>query len=213
MRITRPAVCFALAASLLGAGVAHAAVKRPVVKPVCNLVKDDAGDASIQPPIPSDDSVDVLGGDLASDAKKVTAVIRVKNLAATSPAMVTGRNYYFQFTPPKATYPVYFSYETDPTTPLLGGVFNWGDLEPGTGGVPTYTTKGSATGVIDSAKNEIRITVPVSDVGSVGSMKVGGKVSTLSVNTTDNFGVVVATVDDAAGSKPYIAGSPSCVKP
>jgi hypothetical protein len=213
MRIARPALALALVASVAAAGAAGAVVKNPAPQPVCKLIVDDAGDASLQAPIPSDDSIDLTGADLASDTKNVTAVLRIKNLGATSPLQVTGRNYYFEFTPAKAQFPVYFSYEEDFSAPLLGGVFSYGDLEPGTGGVPTYTRKGDATGVIDSAKNEIRISVPTSAVQALGNVKAGSKISSLSASTTAVLGVLVADVDTAEATKPYVAGYPSCVKP
>ena len=49
MRIVRPVVCLAAVASLLGAGAAGAAVKKPTPKPVCNLVTDEAGPRLIEP--------------------------------------------------------------------------------------------------------------------------------------------------------------------
>ena len=205
MRLVRPAVAIAVGASLVVAGAAGAVTKP---KPVCNLVKDDAGDASVQPPLPSDDSLDIVSGDVASNAKSVTAVLRLKSLGATSPYSVTGRNYYMQFDVPGAANPVYFSAESDAT----GTAYHWGDLET-TNGLPTYTPKGDATGVTDVAKNEIRITVSVSDLAALGKTKPGNKLSALHASTTAVLGVLVADVDTADGTKAYLAGAPSCVKP
>jgi hypothetical protein len=217
VKIVRPTVALALAASLAASGAASAATKakpkrKPAPpKPVCNLITDPAGDASLQPPVPSDDSLDVLSGDLASNAKNVTAVLRLKDLGATSPTQITGRNYYLLFSLPKADNPVYFSYED--AGPVLGASFSWGDLEPGAGGVGTYTKKGDATGTVDTAKNEIRITVPVADVRDLASIAPGVKVTNLHVSTTAVVGVLVFDVDSAAAAKSYVAGYPSCVKP
>jgi hypothetical protein len=207
MRASRPALALALAASFVSAGVASAAVKKPVAKPVCNLVTDAAGDAQLIV-LPSDDALDVLSGDVASNAKSFTAVIRVKNLAATTPT-ASGRNYYLQITTPTATNPIYFSYEVDPT----GAVANWGELVPGAGGVGSYTSKGKAVATVDKAKNEIHLTVPVADLSASASLKPGAKVSTISVNTTAAFVVLVSDVDTAEAAKGYTAGAKSCVTP
>jgi len=205
VKLVRPAVTVAALACLAGGVTAHAAV----AKPVCNLVTDPAGDASVQAPLPSDDSLDILSGDVASNAKNVTTVMRLKNLSATSPVAQTGRNYYALFSIPGSANPVYFSLEEDAT----GQSFNWGDLEPGAGGVGTYTRKGDATGVVDTAKNEIRVTVPVSDLSALGKAKPGTKITDLNFSTTAVLGVLVSDVDTADGSKSYVAGTASCVKP
>jgi len=212
MRVARTALCLALTGSLLGAGVAGAATKpkpKPKPKPVCNLVTDDAGDASILGPDPSDDTFDILGADIASNAKTFTAVMRIKNLSASSPTSVTGRNYYLQITLPSFANPIYFSYEMDAT----GGVYKWGDLEPGQGGVASYTSKGDGTGTINTAKNEIHISVPVADIAALGKVTPGTKISAIHVNTTAVLGVLVTDVDSADNTKAYIAGALSCVTP
>jgi hypothetical protein len=208
MRVTRAAALLSLSSLVLTCGVAGAAAKKPVPKPVCNLVLDDAGDASVLGPDPSDSSLDILSADVASDAKSFTAVLRVKSVSAGSLA-ATGRNYYVQITTPSYPNPIYFSYETDPT----GAYYNWGELAPGTGGVGTYTSKGTATGSIVPAKNEIHITVPVAELRLLANLKPGTKVSSVHANTTAAFVVLVSTVDEADSSKAYIAGAKSCVVP
>ena len=205
MKLVRPALALAVGASLVVAGSAGAVTKP---KPVCNLVTDPAGDASIQPPLPSDDTLDIVSADVASNVKNVTAVLRLKSLAATSPFATTGRNYYIQFDLPGGANPVYFSAESDAT----GTSYRWGDLET-VNGLGSYTPKGDAKGVTDTAKNQIRLTVPVSELSAVGKAKPGSKISALHANTTAVLGVLVADVDTADGSKSYIAGAPSCVKP
>jgi hypothetical protein len=204
VRLVRPVVTAAALACLAGGISAQAAAK-----PVCKLVTDDAGDASIQAPLPNDDSLDIISGDVASNAKNVTTVIRLKNLSGASLVAQTGRNYYAQFDIPGSANPVYFSLEEDAT----GQTFNWGDLEPGAGGVDTYTRKGEATGVVDTAKNEIRVTVPVSDLSALGKAKPGTKFTALHFSTTAVLGVLVSDVDTADATKSYVAGTASCVKP
>jgi hypothetical protein len=205
VKLVRPALAVALGAGLAVAGTAGA-VTAP--KPVCNLVTDPAGDASIQPPLPSDDTLDIVSADIASNAKVVTAVLRLRSLGATSPYSASGRNYYLQFDLRGAANPIYFSAESDAT----GTSYHWGDLET-VNGLVSYTPKGEATGVTDVAKNQIRMTVPVSELAALGKAKPGSKISGLHANTTAVLGVLVADVDTADGSKSYTAGAPSCVKP
>ena len=208
MRVARPAVALAVVTALVASGAASAAT-RPRPKPVCRLVVDAPGDASRQSRVRRDDSLDVLSADLASSTRTVTAVIRVKDLGATSPTAVSGRSWTFLFSVPSAENPIYFTYQED----ALGGFFDWGDLEPGQGGVDTYTSKGDATGRIVPAKNEIRISVPVRDVNALGRIAPGTRVASMRVETSAVLGVLVQPVDTAASSRVYVAGYPSCVVP
>ena len=145
---------------------------------------------------------------MASNAKYFTAVLRVKNLSASSLA-ATGRNYYVQFSTPTAKNPIYLSYETSP----LGTFYSWGALEPGAGGVGTYTAEGDAIGTVNKAKNEVRLSVPIGELAALARLKPGAKVTKLHANTTAAFVVLVSDVDQADSKKTYITGTPSCVKP
>ncbi|HUR14124.1 MAG TPA: hypothetical protein VM097_06490 [Mycobacteriales bacterium] len=219
MKLTRPALCLALVASVTAATAATAATRpRPKpLKPVCNVVVDPAGDASPQPPAPSDDSFDVLSADIASDAKNVTAVIRMKNVSSTGLGQL-GRDVQMTFDLVGAEAKVWIGY----TGSSYGGdAFQYGLIGMGDAGSTSPT--GDAVGKIDAAKNEIRMTVPVADLNGLGKIKPGAKVSSIAVTASQLVGVapnpsgVYAfnsfTVDDAAAVKPYIAGYPSCVKP
>jgi hypothetical protein len=217
MRIARPVVCLAAVAALVGAGTAGAAVKKPVVKPVCNLVTDPAGDASLQDPLPVDDGEDIVGGDVASDAKNFTAVIRLKDVSSSGLGQL-GRDIQMQFDLAGAVAKVWIGY----TTSAYGGdAFQYGLIAQGEGGVTSPT--GDAVGIIDTAKNEIRMTVPVSALNGLGKAKPGAKVSNISVtgsqlvglapNPTGTYGFESLAVDEAAATKSYVAGQLSCVKP
>lgn len=208
MRSSRPAVFLALAGVVLSAGVASALTPKPTPKPVCNLIVDKAGDASVLGPDPSDASLDILSADVASNAKHLTAVLRVRNLSASSLA-ATGRNYYVQFSTPTAKNPIYLSYETTP----YGNYSSWGALERGAGGVGSYTYEGDATATVNKAKNEIRVTVPIGKLAALARLKPGAKITKLHANTSAGFVVLVSDVDEADSTKTYIAGAPSCVKP
>lgn len=212
MRIARPVICLALAASLAAVGVAGAAT-RPKPKPVCNLLTDAAGDANSflvanpgLPVPPSDDYLDVLSGDIATDARTLTAVLRMKAVGSDATAP-TGSTVYFNFFVGDAQY--FVNAVLDGSG---GATYNYGDFT-GTSGRKTL---GVATGFIDPAKKEIHISVPVSAFPA--SIKSGTKITQLTALGQRFFGTAAAggltpTADEAASAKTYVAGSLSCVKP
>ncbi len=207
----RTALAVTAAASVVLAGGAAAA---PGKAAVCNLVTDDKGDASFLDTAPNDASLDIVGADIASDAKNLTAVLRVDKLSTVSPTSPLGRGYYVLFNAPKAEFPIFLNVQLTPDVTR----FTWGTLETLASGNGSYARKGVATGVVDAAKNELRITVPVADIGAISKLKPGTKLSSLTATTTSVLGTsatggLVATIDDAAGSKAYVVGAPSCVKP
>lgn len=214
MRIARPALCLALAASLPLALAAEAA-SRPKPKPVCNLVTDAAGDAAFVA-APADDALDIISADVASDAKSFTAVIRVKDLGAAQVSQL-GSELQIQFELPGAVAPVWIGYNT---SAYGGDAFQYGVIGQGEGGVTNPT--GDAVGIVDTAKNEVRMTVAVSALNELGKAKPGSKVANITVsaaqlvgvapNASGFYGYNAFGVDDAAG-KAYVAGAPSCVKP
>jgi hypothetical protein len=214
MRIVRPVVCLAVVGSLVGAGTAGAVVKKPVVKPSCNLVTDAAGDSAV----PGDDSLDIVGADIASNTKSFTTVIRVKSIGAKSLSQL-GKELQIQFDLPGAEARVWMGY----TNSVYGGdMFQYGLIGKGTGGAVTSPT-GDAVGIIDTAKTEVRMTVPVGDMNALGKATPGAKVTNITVsasqligvspNATGTYAYNVFDADDAAGTKTYVAGNPSCVKP
>jgi hypothetical protein len=219
LKLARPVLCLALVASLTAAGAAGAATKpkpKPL-KPVCNLITDPTGDASLQPPLPGDDALDIVGADIASDAKNVTAVLRLKSVSSNGLGQ-TGRDLQMQFDLAGAEAKVWIGY----TTSAYGGdAFQYGVIGKGQGGVTSPT--GDAIGIVDKAKNEIRMTVPVADLNGLGKVKPGAKITNIAVqasqlvglapNPTGTYGFNAFVVDDAAAAKAYVAGYPSCVKP
>jgi len=214
VKLVRPAVCATLAASLVVAGAATAATK-PKPKPVCNLVTDANGDANGffvtdtgLPVPPSDDYLDVVSADIASDAKTVTAAIRPKAVGA-DPMAPTGSAYYFNFS--IGGTPVYLTAQTDGSG---AWTYNYGDFA-GEGG--TRNDLGTATGVVDAAKKEIRITASVKSWAD--PIKAGAtKLTDLNVLAQRFIGVsgvggATPSADEATSAKVYLAGAASCVKP
>lgn len=213
MRVARPALCLALVASLAAAGVAGAAT-RPKPKPVCKLVVDDQGDASFLGFAPNDANVDIVSADVASDAKTVTAVLRLASFSEMDPQAPLGRGYYVLFNAPGSEFPVYFNFQITPDLKR----FTWGSRETLATGSGSYVKKGDAVGVLDAAKKEIRISAPVSAVTAVANVKPGAKLTNLTANSTMVLGTsatggLVSTVDQAESAKSYVAGYPSCVVP
>ena len=212
MRAVRPALAFALASSLLAAGAAHAATK-PKPKPVCNLIKDDKGDGAGL--INNQDGLDVLTADIASDAKNITAVIRLAGapVGAANPDAPEGAAYYFVFSHPKAQYPLWVAASSGITGSYT---YSMGDVEPSpTGGDLFQTKTGTVTGHIDG--NNITITVARSVLGSLADVKPGTKLVGLEAHVfypveVPMVGGLLEEADSASG-KSYVAGALSCVKP
>jgi hypothetical protein len=204
VRIARPAVALATLACLAGGVSAHAAVK-----PVCNLVVDDAGDAGV---ITGQDGMDVLSADVSSDSKNLTAVIRLKSAPASkNPQAPSGTNYYFNYTGVGSDNVQYLT----ATVPFSGApTFATGQVAP-TGG-QDISTDDPSNGTVGSIKGSvITISTPLSNLRVKG--KPGAKLTGLGVEVRVLIGVngtgLLQLADAAEGSKAYTTGTPSCVKP
>lgn len=219
-----------LATALLlpvGAGVATAApkAKPKPVKPVCNLVVDDTGDAELAG-VPGGTGDDIVSGDVASDGVTVTGVVRTASLAVNDPEWLNGRAYFAEFTAPGSADVLFLQARNYPT----GVIYSYGysGVDP-TSGINTSYTLGSATGTIDTAKKEVRISAPVKGFvdGAKAKIAKGSKLSGLgarvyrqggqglvpsqTVNGTRvPLGGFNVLLDEATGSS-YVVGHPSCV--
>lgn len=206
MKLVRPVVAVVVGAGLVLAGSAGAAVKKP---PVCNLVTDPAGDANgfvvTGTPLPSDDFLDIVSADIASDAKNLTAVIRLKAVGADSTAP-TGGTVYFNFTIGDSK-----SYVAAVLDGKGGATFSAGDFT----GTPGRKQLAEATGFVDAKTKEIHITAPANTWSA--SIKSGVKLSALGVLAQRYIGGAgvgfTPTADDSVSEKIYTAGTKSCVTP
>lgn len=225
MLTPRRAVFVALTVACAGLTTAsHAAVK---VAPVCKLLVDDAGDTKVMGQVKhQDDAMDILSADVASNAKEVTAVIRVKKYAATDQTAPLGRSYYLLWAAKGAPGPVFLSAGVYPNANEF--VFGFLD-ETATPG--RFTSLGSARGVFDADKSEIRVTAAISDLvkNKLGTYKAGEKLASLKAEARSFTGQnvvqkptgwpsqapfirgLVHVVDDATATKSYSIGAPSCV--
>lgn len=204
-RTLRPALAAGLLGVLATAGLAGAAP----AKPSCNLVQDVKGDGTgfvftDQDYLPNDANLDLVSGDIATDAKTITAVIRTDALALSDPNSPTGRAYYANFA--VAGKQLYLAVRLDATG---AGTFSGGYIEN------TRQGLGAATGVVDVEKKEVRISAPLSLFASQAVIKPGTKIADLNLLAQRYIGVAgpgaTPSADEAVGGKVYTAGSTSCV--
>jgi hypothetical protein len=189
------------AAAALSVALAGGAVAAPA-KPVCNLITDAEGDTTG----PST-ALDIVSGDVASNAKTFTAVIRTAALAETDLSSPTGIAWGLRFVSPKSDLPYY----------LLASKFQGEDVVFSYGQVDgtSLNELGVAKGVVDIAKKEVRIHAPVKALG----LKPGTEITALQAQGRRAIGTNGAALymnadsSDASSSEPYTTSTPSCVKP
>jgi hypothetical protein len=196
--------CVALAAAT---GVASAA---PTAKPVCNLLTDAAGDATGSfiaegLPTPNEAAVDIVSGDVATKGRTLTTVLRVAKLSESSLSAPGGLHWKFFFD-------VAGTQVFTQAVAAAGSApaFTVGTIDETTG---TSTTLGDVTGVIDVAKNEVRVTAPFSILPA--TPKPGSRISGLLPNAGRYVNGVAFTfsdsTDNASSDKSYTVGAASCV--
>lgn len=202
MRVRSLLLAVLLVAGLAGAPAAHA---RPR-KPVCHLVKDVAADETVSEP-----ALDVRGADLASDGRRLTALVRLGGHPDTSaPTSPLGRVYTFRFRGAgDGEFPVFLSYVTTPTTKEASYGFHdpvsRQDIE-----------RGPAT--VKVTASSVAVTVPLVVLEPFGKFHPG---SVLSEPVVESLRVLGARTDlgtdlrtgadIADGTGTYVAGSRSCV--
>jgi hypothetical protein len=208
----RPVLALGVVTALCAAtGVAAAATKpAPKPKPVCNLIVDPKGDADGG--FFSSSSVpawDVVSGDVASDAKSFTTVIRVDKLAKSSNDDPVGSQWRMDFAiADKKLF-------TQASSTPFGDKFSFGYVDSTSHSV----ADSGATGVFDLVKNEVRVSVPLSTVDGQTKVTPGTKITGLEaqagdyVNTAGGSPSLSNAADTGTAAKAYAAGTPSCVVP
>ena len=209
MRLVRTAVAAAAGLSLVVVGTSGAATK-----PVCNLVTDAGGDATGAPVTgtpgvtPNGAAYDITSLDVANDKANFTGVIRVTTLSKTSSNAPTGLHWTVGFAVAGETYQL--SAHNDPAG---GETYELDSVD-----VPnnSYSMLSEATGVLDIAKNEVRISVPVSAIPT--KVTSGSKITDITGTTGAYYSVPLVVsaedgTDTAAGGSSYVAGAKSCVTP
>ncbi|MCU1672095.1 MAG: hypothetical protein JWN77_208 [Frankiales bacterium] len=207
----RTAVVLALAATVVAGGAAGAAPKAKV-KPVCNLFTDQAGDGTgflltDQNYLPNDPQLDIVSGDVASDGKQITAVLRLSALDKTDSNAPTGRTYYVNFGIADVELNLSAAVDQDGVATFQAGYQD----TAGRAGL------GAVTGVLDTAKKEVRITAPLSIFAEKLPLKAGTKLEYVEGlaqryvgNRTVGRGITPSADATDPGSS-YTIGAPSCV--
>ncbi|MBK5305119.1 MAG: hypothetical protein JJD92_00370 [Frankiaceae bacterium] len=228
---SRLALVPAIALVALVSPMANAATKPAKVAPSCNTITDPAGDTfAVRSQDqqgaygPQEDGLDVTSGDLASDGKVVTAVVRIAKLSRSIALSPTGMSAGIEFT-----------IGGSDTIVRLQAVLVTGQADRfevtsiAADAVPNTpsTYVGAATGVVDLPKNEVRISAPVALLAPFGPVTKGTKLfpgDAQSATTgratpvsTTTPGAPASTrgafADVAIGGKPVVVGAPSCVVP
>ncbi|GAC1439643.1 MAG: hypothetical protein NVS3B26_02910 [Mycobacteriales bacterium] len=206
----RPALAVGLVFAVACTGIASAATKKAAAR-VCNLITDARGDAAV---VTSQPGMDIITADIASNAKLITAVIRLAAApTAPNPQAPGGTDYYFSFTAPGSAAPQFLHASLPPVgaaTFATGQTTTVGGQNTSTDDAPAAS--GSIAGTI------VTITASTSAFGGRVSLKPGTKLTGLTVDVYAQVGVpgvggLLQNADTAAGAKPYIAGTPSCVVP
>ena len=229
---TRLALVPLIALVAVTAPAASAAGK---AKPLCHIITDPAGDTFAfrtqdAPPTgsgvygPQDDSLDITSADLASNGKVVTAVVRIKKLSrsiATSPLGLTAG---IEFTIGDGGVTVRLQAALPTGQPDR---FEVAAIAPGALPNTPATYVGSATGAVDLAKNEVRITAPASLLAPFGPVKPGALLApsdAQSATVARGFPPITSTpgqpmttrgtfADVAIGGTAIKVGAKSCVVP
>ena len=174
----------------------------------CNLAPDPKGDVvatqASEATVTPDPALDLVMGDVGTDKTTVTGLVRLDKLsrpAASSPA--------------GAVYEVRLLTATGELTYTLWAHLTGATATFGVGTVNDATaaqlvdSTGTATGVVDLAKNEIRISAPLS---ALGSPKQGSKLSFAEIVVKRSAGnQFYGRYADSGGGKSYKVGSPTCV--
>ena len=223
---SRPVLPVALLVAGALAVPAHAAPRK-----VCHLLKGNSGFLNHHG-VPYSHPLHIRSADVASNRTHLTAVIRVKDLG--DPLLApTGESFGFKFSRhEEENYSLYArTWQSGEPEFWAGMASEPFDPKPNQVSLPTFTTFGRVKGVVDVAKDEVRITVPLSLLRKhpAHSLKHGAKITYLSAYTATWYGV--QRPEAASGLPPeaqtavgysgaftygsarttYTLGAPSCV--
>lgn len=205
MRAARLVACTAAVAAFAIAPAATGAGR------VCNLVVDAKDDQRLRPApdgVYESPDLEIVGGDVASNKRYVTAVIRLASLRPVDTNVPTGRGYVVRF--------------------RVGAVDYHMEAQLGVNGESSHVwddSKGIGVGraavVWDYQNRQVRITAPVRHFG----LTPGAKIKAISMESQYFFGVgavsgpmfwmggagTETTADTAETEREYRHNTPSCV--
>lgn len=183
----------------------------------CHLVTDPKGDARVgdaPPGVYVSPDQDIVGGDIASNKRYVTGVVRLVSLRPVDTQAPTGRVYTVLFSVDGYPYSLSATYGPD------GYQGSASDEKKGVG-------LGDASVVLDHNAREVRISAPAAVFGVRNGRRISGIAieaghrygtnASKSVPTPLGYGVWMGglglntAVDKAQGTKAYVAGTRSCV--
>lgn len=220
----------AVAATLACVSPAAFATQPDGSRAACGLVADASGDTYATVPDGQTEQLDITGGDIAMDRRRLTVVVRLNTLASRSVSPTGGRLYEFRFTangknfvaraalvPGGEDYDYQAYLSSEPATEQQAAK---GEARPG-----TETGIGRMSGVIDTKAREIRMTAPLSlftkhatfertSVNNLAAFTYSAQGVNLSDTTPKVFDGSAGSatgVDSAYSSKEYKPYSPSCV--
>lgn len=211
VRLLRAATTAGVLGLVASAGLAAAA---PAPKPVCNLIDDPKDDTFLVRAQdgagtygPQEDSLDIVTADVATDAKTLTGVIRVKSLAAAAATSPGGASYDINFTTPSSPSPLYVR----AVVPSTGEPTAEAGSRESLVVTSVSAALGAGTVVVDEAKNEVRFSFPLDHFKAVGGLKPGAKLTFGDITTGRAAGSRAVFADAATSTKTYTVGAPSCV--
>jgi hypothetical protein len=166
-------------------------------RPYCHVLRDELRDTGQQETVAdgTTSDVDLVGGDLATDATRLTAVIRLRDLTPDDPtAAYQGKTYELWFDLDAERH--YFfeaSFNSDTSGFRLNkassGWVRPEDERTGAYGEPQVWLVAQAAGVVDTKANEIRLTVPLKVFGlSRAGLRKGTRLFNLGAYTSRSFG-------------------------
>ncbi len=225
MRPLRTATCLVLTAAAFVVPSAGAATA-----PICNLITDPPKDTFLVRSQdsqgaygPQEDALDLLSIDMGSDKTTLTGVMRMAKVATTASSAPGGLDVRISFTLPGQD-PTKGNFFLNARTTSAGDPsFLLGLRTVVAQGQSTTAKVVDATGVFDTAKNEIRISVPLAAVkAGDAALKSGDKISFTGLDLTSARQVAVnpatsvgtATFADVTTADvSYVAGTKTCVTP
>ena len=192
-------------------GAAQAATPRPV----CHLVRDAVGDTKafgVGPAgAPTDD---LVGGDIASDGKVLTAVVRLAAVDLLDTSSPLGHVFTVQFAPRGAASIEYLSAEVG----RAGIRYTFGTVTPVGGLVPRQEQLGTTTGFVDETRREVRIHLVLSRLPE--KVRKGTVIERIFLSSsrvvlpaTDATPNYAASYDYTTDEQRYVVGTRSCVRP
>jgi len=190
-------------------------------RPACDLVTDPSDDVMGSAPGIDNGDYDIRSADVATDAHKLTAVIRLTSLAPEDPMSAVARDYEFDFVANGHGFGLMADLLTG------GASFEAVVYDKTAPGGRTGADLGEIAGVIDQARHEIRMTAPLSlfapyasftqtyvDQLMVSSARAVGHDGTTTPDGRASVGSesTALVVDDATSSMRYTPGRRSCVR-